>query len=68
MLDLTNHRAAGKDDGMKLQPAIKFDLERAIEYIEPDEFVEATPLHIRLRKRHLDPNIRKRLEKKAKEE
>ena len=66
--NLTNHRAAGKDDGMKLQPAIKFDLERAIEYIEPDEFVEATPEHIRLRKRHLDPNIRKRLEKAAKEE
>jgi len=66
--NLTNHRAAGKDDGMKLQPAIKFDLERAIEYIEPDEFVEATPEHIRLRKRILDPNARKRAEKAAKEE
>jgi len=66
--NLTNHRAAGKDDGMKLQPAIKFDLERAIEYIEPDEFVEATPLHIRLRKRLLDPNKRKRAEKAMKEE
>jgi len=66
--NLTNHRAAGKDDGMKLQPAIKFDLERAIEYIEPDEFVEATPLHIRLRKRILDPNARKRAEKALKGE
>ncbi len=66
--NLTNHRAAGKDDGMKLQPAIKFNLERAIEYIEPDEFVEATPLHIRLRKRVLDPSKRKRMEKALKQE
>ena len=66
--NLTKHRAAGKDDGMKLQPAIKFDLERAIEYIEPDEFVETTPLHIRLRKRILDPGARKRAEKAAKEQ
>lgn len=66
--NLTNHRAAGKDDGMKLQAAIKFDLERAIEYIEPDEFVEATPEHIRLRKRILDPNARKRFERSMKDE
>ncbi len=66
--NLTNHRAAGKDDSNKVQPAIKFDLERAIEYIEPDEFVEATPLHIRLRKRILDPSKRKRAEKAAKED
>ncbi len=66
--NLTNHRAAGKDDGMKLQPAIRFDLERAIEYIEPDEFVEATPLNIRLRKRILDPGLRKRTEKATKGE
>jgi len=61
--NLTNHRAAGKDHDTGLKPPLRMDLERAIEYIEPDEFVEATPGHIRLRKRLLDPNARKRAAK-----
>jgi GTP-binding protein len=62
---ITNHRAAGSDKTSALTPPIKFSLERAIEYIEPDELVEATPKNIRLRKRILDSNERKRLAKKA---
>ena len=62
---VTNHRAAGSDKTVNLTPAIKFSLERAIEYIEPDELVEATPKNIRLRKRILDANERKRAKKKA---
>lgn len=62
---VTNHRAAGSDKSTALTPAIKFSLERAIEYIEPDELVEATPKNIRLRKRILDSNERKRLSKKG---
>jgi GTP-binding protein len=62
---VTNHRAAGSDKTVNLTPALKFSLERAIEYIEPDELVEATPKNIRLRKRILDANERKRAKKKA---
>ena len=47
----------------KLTPALRFSLERAIEYIDADELVEATPLNIRLRKRILDANARKRAQK-----
>ena len=65
---VTNHRAAGSDKTVNLTPAIKFSLERAIEYIEPDELVEATPQNIRLRKRILDANERKRAKKKAESE
>ena len=65
--NLTNHRSAGKDNFSGLKPPLKFSLERAIEYIEGDEFVEATPNHIRLRKRILDPNVRKRMEKNEKD-
>ena len=57
---VTNHRAAGSDKTVTLTPATKFSLERAIEYIAPDELVEATPKTIRLRKRILDANERKR--------
>ncbi len=60
---LTNHRSANKNDSIQLTPAIRFSLERAIEYIEGDELVEATPHHIRLRKRYLCPNERKRRER-----
>ncbi len=63
---LTNVRAAGKDDAIKLTPPIKMTLERAISYIQDDELVEVTPKSIRLRKLHLDPNERKKAEKKAK--
>lgn len=61
--NLTNHRSATKSIDEGLRPAIKMSLERAIEYIEPDEFVEATPHLIRLRKRFLCPHERKRREK-----
>ena len=57
---VTNHRAAGSDKSEALTPAIKFSLERAIEYIAPDELVEVTPKSIRLRKRILDFTTRKR--------
>ena len=62
---VTNHRAAGSDKTVTLPPPTKFSLERAIEYIAPDELVEATPQNIRLRKRILDANARKRESKKA---
>jgi len=57
---LTNIRAAGKDDAVTLTPPLRFGLEEAIAYIGDDELVEVTPEDIRLRKRHLDPNERKR--------
>jgi GTP-binding protein len=60
---LDNMRSAGKDKTSKLTPAIRFSLERAIEYIDADELVEATPQNIRLRKRILDANARKRAQK-----
>jgi GTP-binding protein len=62
---LTNIRAAGKDDAMLLIPPRKMSLEQAIAYVEDDEFVEVTPVAIRLRKRYLDPNERKRFERKV---
>jgi GTP-binding protein len=63
---LDNIRSATKESTAKLAPALKFSLERAIEYIDPDELVEATPNFLRLRKRILDPNERKRANKAAK--
>ncbi|MBR71551.1 MAG: translational GTPase TypA [Rhodospirillaceae bacterium] len=65
---LTNIRAAGKDEAIKLSPPKKFSLESAIAYIADDELVEVTPRSIRLRKHLLDPNDRKRAlrEKKTK--
>jgi GTP-binding protein len=57
---LTNIRAAGKDEAVRLTPPIKMTLERALAYIEEDELVEVTPRSIRLRKALLDPNERKR--------
>ncbi len=61
---LTNFRAAGSDKGVQLTPPLRFSLERAIEYIAPDELVEATPKSIRLRKRVLDHSTRLRERKK----
>ncbi len=61
---LNNIRSATKGDGIQLSPHVKFTLERAIEYIEPDELVEATPHFIRLRKRILDANERARAKNK----
>ena len=57
---LTNIRAAGKDDAVRLTPPKKLSLEEAVAYIASDELVEVTPTSIRMRKRLLDPNARKR--------
>lgn len=62
---LTNFRAAGKDDSIKLTPLPPMTLEWAMTYINDDELVEVTPKHMRFRKVHLDPNDRKRAEKSA---
>jgi GTP-binding protein len=60
---LTNIRAAGKDEAVKLTPPIRFTLERALSWIQDDELVEVTPKSIRLRKMYLDANDRKRMDK-----
>ncbi|MFZ1105816.1 MAG: translational GTPase TypA [Hyphomicrobiaceae bacterium] len=60
---LTNVRAAGKDENTILTPPLRLSLERAMSYIEDDELLEVTPKTIRLRKRWLDPNERKRRER-----
>ena len=60
---LSNVRASGTDDKVKLAPPIKFSLEEALEYIQADEYVEVTPKHIRLRKRFLKEIDRKRSQK-----
>ncbi len=62
---LTNIRAAGKDEALLLVPPRRMTLEQAIAYVEDDELVEVTPGAIRLRKKHLDPNARKRADKKS---
>ncbi|MFP4450093.1 translational GTPase TypA [Rhodosalinus sp.] len=62
---LTNVRASGSDDAVRLTPATRLTLEEAIAYIDDDELVEVTPNAIRLRKRHLDPHERKRAAKAA---
>jgi len=60
---LTNMRASGKDEAMILVPPMRLTLERALSYIQDDELVEVTPKSIRLRKRWLDPNERKKRER-----
>lgn len=60
---LTNMRASGSDDKVKLIPPVVFSLEEALEYIKEDEYVEVTPHHIRLRKIILDEIERKRANK-----
>jgi GTP-binding protein len=62
---LTNMRAAGKDDAIALSPPVRFTLEEALEFLEDDELLEVTPLSLRLRKRHLKENQRRRVEKQA---
>jgi GTP-binding protein len=62
---LTNIRAAGKDEALLLVPPRKMSLEQAIAYVEDDELVEVTPSAVRLRKKHLDPNARKRAERSS---
>ena len=60
---LTNMRSQGDGKGIQLAPPMKLSLERALEYIDVDEYVEATPKNLRLRKKVLDETIRKRSEK-----
>jgi GTP-binding protein len=60
---LTNMRSQGEGKGIQLSPPLKLSLERALEYIDVDEYVEATPKNLRLRKKILDENQRKRSEK-----
>ena len=60
---LTNVRAAGKDEAVRLTPPIRMTLEKSLAYIQDDELLEVTPKSIRLRKVHLDPNDRKRAER-----
>ena len=62
---LTNVRASGSDDAVRIIPPRNLSLEQALEYIDDDELVEITPKSIRLRKRYLDANERKRFEKKS---
>lgn len=60
---LTNMRASGSDDNVRITPKINFSLEEAMEYIEKDEYLEVTPKSIRMRKILLDENERKRASK-----
>jgi GTP-binding protein len=62
---MTNIRAAGKDETVQLTPPVKMSLEQALEFIEDDELVEVTPKQIRLRKKHLTENDRKRASRAA---
>jgi len=62
---LTNMRASGKDDAIQLTPATKFSLEQALDFIDDDELVEVTPKEIRMRKKHLTENDRKKASRSA---
>jgi GTP-binding protein len=62
---LTNVRASGTDEAVRLVPPIEMSLERAVEFIEDDELVEITPKSIRIRKRYLTENERKRAAREA---
>lgn len=62
---LTNIRAAGKDEAIVLVPPRRLSLESMMSYIQDDELVEVTPKNLRLRKRFLDPNLRKRASKNS---
>ena len=65
---LTNIRTTSKDEAVRLTPPLRMTLERALAYIQDDELVEVTPKSIRLRKRHLDENDRKKEERKKEAE
>jgi GTP-binding protein len=60
---LTNMRASGADEALRLEPPRVFSLEEALEFINDDELIEVTPENIRLRKKHLDRNARVRYAK-----
>jgi len=61
---LTNMRASGSDDNVKIAPKLNFSLEECMEFIQKDEYLEVTPKSLRMRKIYLDPNERKRQEQK----
>jgi GTP-binding protein len=65
---LTNIRTTSKDEAVRLTPPIKMTLEKALAYIQDDELVEVTPKSIRLRKKLLDPNDRKKEERRKEAE
>jgi GTP-binding protein len=65
---LTNIRTTSKDEAVRLTPPIRMTLEKALAYIEDDELVEVTPKSIRLRKKLLDENDRKKEERKKEAE
>jgi GTP-binding protein len=58
-------RSTGDGKGIQLEAPLKMSLERALEYIGPDEYVEATPLNLRMRKKILDETLRRRREKRT---
>ncbi|MEC7643206.1 MAG: translational GTPase TypA, partial [Pseudomonadota bacterium] len=62
----TNVRASGTDDAQTLSPPIRYTLEQALEFINDDELVEVTPVSIRIRKRMLTENERKRASREPK--
>jgi GTP-binding protein len=62
---LTNVRASGTDEAVRLVPPIQMSLEYAVEFIDDDELVEVTPVSIRLRKRHLKEHERRRASREA---
>ncbi len=62
---LTNIRAAGADENVRLEPPRELTLELALEFIEEDELIEVTPFALRIRKRELDANVRKKAQKSA---
>jgi GTP-binding protein len=64
--NLTNVRSSGADEAIKLVPPRELSLELALEWIEDDEIVEVTPINIRIRKRELDPSLRRRQAKQKK--
>ena len=57
---LTNTRASGSDDALKLVPKKELSLEQSLEFIDTDELLEITPVSLRIRKKILDPTLRKR--------
>jgi GTP-binding protein len=63
---LTNTRASGSDDALRLTPPVNMSLEQCIEFISDDELIEVTPKNLRLRKRILDKNLRLKAESKKK--
>ncbi|TAH07782.1 MAG: translational GTPase TypA [Sphingobacteriia bacterium] len=68
MKKLTNHRASGSDDAVRIIPKLQFTLEECMEYIQQDECIEVTPKNIRMRKTILDENDRTKASKSMKSE